>query len=204
MKKNFFSGLFILLPSAITIIATIFIINLLATPFQGIIESMLQLNHVVSKILSLIVLISGIIAIGFLARLVIIHSILSFCDSMIHRIPIINKIYKLFQESIQVIFKSSKSTFSQVVLVSFPKTTNTDDKVGYALGFIKENQSQCSKKTPVSVFIPCALNPSIGYMVLYQYSDIIFIDTPVETAFKSIISCGVMLPDFTVQKNQCM
>lgn len=200
MKKNFFAGLFILLPSAITIIATIFVVNLLATPFQSIIESTLEFNHVFSKLIALIVLISAIIAIGVLGRLFIIHSILTFCDSIIHRIPIINKIYKTLQDSILVIFKSSNSTFSQVVLVSFPKTTNTDDKVGYTLGFTTENQSQSSQKTFISVFIPCAPNPSVGYIVLYNYSDIIFIDLSVETAFKSIISCGVMLPNFTLQK----
>lgn len=201
MKKNFFTGLLILLPSAITLIATIFIINLLAIPFQGIVESILKSTPVVSKLLALIILISSIIAIGFLAHLFIIRSILNFCDSIIHRIPIINKIYKTLQDSIHIIFKSSKSTFSQVVLVPFPKTTNTNDKVGYTLGFIKEKPSQCLQQSLISVFIPCTPNPSIGYMVLYGYPEIIFIDIPVEIAFKSIISCGVMLPDFTVQKS---
>ena len=209
MKKHFLTGLVILLTSAVTLLATIFIVSLLTSPFQSMLESILrsynlvdasfgifsvsQMIMIISKIFVISLLFAFVIGIGFLCRLFIINTLLKFTDLILHRIPFINKIYKPLQDMIHIIFQSKKNAFSQVVLIPFPKISNEPGNHGYSLGFLSEQKSHYSPSENISVFLPCSPNPSVGYMMLYPYEDLIFLDLPVESAFKSIVSCGVML-----------
>jgi len=54
-------------------------------------------------------------------------------DKIIHRIPIINKLYKTLKEVIKVIFNSDSKTFKEVVMVPFP------NKHAYCLGLLSRD-----------------------------------------------------------------
>ncbi len=210
MKKNFLAGLLIFLPFAMTILVSFFIIDLLTRPVQSFATSILSFYHVSnqpfwifsadqmlyfkSKILALIVVFISLGIIGFLGGLLFVNTLLKAGDFIIHRVPVISWIYKGLQELVKIAFNPQKKAFSQVVLVPFP-----NDK-GYSIGFMHEMQNECSKEHPLSIFIPCAPNLSVGYMVAYPYNRLIFIDMPVDEAFKYILSCGIIQANFNSSK----
>lgn len=208
LKKNLVAGLAILLPIAITIGLTSFLINLLTRPFMSLISSILIKLHfmypqvlfpsseqtlmVISKLVILILLFVFIVVLGFLARLFVIKFFLSLTDKIVHKIPVVSTIYKASQEIIKTFFKPDQTSFRQVVMVPFPHAGI------YVLGLVsKESPAACSESigTPlVSVLIPTAPSPISGFLLMYPNDQLIPLDMKPETALKYIISGGVLTP----------
>src|ERR1700733_7818821 len=114
IKKHFLTGLAVLLPLVITFWIIALIVNLLTTPFQNFVEEVLryygladasflffnseQMLGFFSKLLILITLIVGTLLIGLLGRMFLMHYVIKLSDSVMQRIPILNKVYKAVQD----------------------------------------------------------------------------------------------------------
>jgi len=213
MKKYFITGLVILLPLAVTIAIVVFTVNFLTKPFVGIVSSFLQdfnifnkgflfMNHdqVVlygSKLLVLICLFVFTLLLGMIARWFFFKALLNLSDKILHRIPLVNKVYKTTQEIIKTIFVTDKSSFKQVVMVPFPKGGS------YVMGLVaRESPQACSDKVGgelYSVLVPTTPNPTTGFLLMYKKEDMIFLDLKPEHAIKYIVSCGVITPEHETQ-----
>jgi uncharacterized membrane protein len=209
VKKYFVTGFVILLPVAITLLVLGFIINFLTKPFTGFVSSVLEslnianngflfLSHeqvivYTSKLLILILLFLITIALGVVTRWFFIRTALHLGDKILHRIPIVNTVYKTSQDIIKTLFVSDKNTFKQVVMVPFPRADV------YALGLIaRESPQICCQKAGeelISVLIPTTPNPTTGFLLMYPKKDLILIDMKPEDAVKYIVSCGVIVPE---------
>lgn len=209
MKKYFITGLLILLPLAVTIAIVVFIVNFFTHPFIGIVSSfietlvpknahllVLKYEDVVrytSQLLILITIFVFTLFLGMIARWFFIKSLINLGDSILHRIPIINKVYKTSQEIIKTLFASDKDSFKQVVLVPFPNDHS------YVMGLVsRESPKTCndsSNKNLISILVPTAPNPTTGYLLLYDKEKVVPIDMKTEDAIKFIVSCGVVTPE---------
>jgi uncharacterized membrane protein len=86
---------------------------------------------------------------------------------------VINKIYKLAKETIDVI--TTKQAFKTVVRVEFPR-------VGlYSIGFLTNKNT---------IFIPTTPNPTSGFLIQSDKYEII--DMTVENAVRYIVSMGTI------------
>jgi uncharacterized membrane protein len=215
MKREFLTGLAILLPIVVTLIILAFVVNLLTAPFLGMVEGILthfdlldskflflsgqQVLEISSKVIILVVLIALTILLGAVARIFFIRYLLQSTDVLFHKIPVLNKIYMAIQEVLKTLLKSKKSNFSQVVLVPFPHERALS--LGLLTGKLSLQDSKTAKMQDyASVFVPGTLNPTMGFIVLYRPEQLIYIDMKVDEAFKFIVSCGLMLPDFSKQE----
>lgn len=209
MKKHFLTGLAILLPAIITLFFVTFVINFLTKPFIGLMQRILIhydiLNHPFlffsanqvlffsSKILALVFLIGLTLLLGLIGRFVFLNYFFKMGDYLIHRIPIINKIYKAIQDVTHTILKPESKSFSQSVLVRFPNSNTL------AVGLISNEklplESDLKFHDLISVFVPGTPNPSMGFMLMYRKEQLIYLDTKVEDAFKFVISAGVISPE---------
>lgn len=203
MKKYFITGLVILLPMAVTIVLLAFIINLLTQPFVGLIEQFLVgapwyekyrgAVHIILQIILLFALFFFTVLLGFLARVVVFKSLLSFYDYVLHRIPVIKTIYKATQQVIKTIFGSSSRSFKQVVMVPFPIPG------AFCIGLVSSPAPMLCEKTVgkplITVFVPTTPNPTSGFLMMYKEDEVIYLDMKIEDAFKYIISCGVITSD---------
>src|ERR1700722_16561912 len=208
-KKYFITGLVILLPLAVTIAIISWLIDFLTRPFIEIVSSFFvylnlfsrgflfltqeQVIRGISQLLILVLIFFFTIALGMLARRIFITSLLSFSDRILHRIPLVNTVYKTTKDIIKTLFVSDKKTFQQVVMVSFPQPGV------YVLGLIaREAPHMCSEKMGhemVTVFIPTTPNPTSGFLILYKKEDLILVDMKTEDAIKFVVSCGVIIPE---------
>jgi len=209
MKKYFITGLVLLLPLAVTIAIVFFIVNFLTQPFIGIVTNFLKdlnllntgflfLTHeqVVlygSKLLILICLFLITLLLGMIARWFFFKSLITLSDKVLHRIPLINKVYKTTQEIIKTLFVTDKNSFKQVVMVPFPQPGT------YVMGLIsREAPKICSDEAGeqmFSVLVPTTPNPTSGFLLMYKKSDLIMLDLKPEQAIKYIVSCGVITPE---------
>ncbi|NGX31627.1 MAG: hypothetical protein K940chlam8_01003 [Chlamydiae bacterium] len=209
MKKYFLTGLVILLPLAVTVAIVIFIVNFLTEPFIGAFVNFLsriqwngkelssvlsmQLIYRTSQIIILILIFVFILILGMVARWFFFRSLIKFSDSILHKIPLVNKIYKTSQEIINTFFKSDSKSFKRVVLVPFPK----EDV--YCLGLVSRDAPQmledAVKEKLISVFVPTTPNPTSGFILMFKEEDVIDLDIKTEEALKFIVSCGVIHPE---------
>ncbi|PCI93350.1 hypothetical protein COB11_05445 [Candidatus Aerophobetes bacterium] len=209
MRKYFITGLVILLPLAVTIAIVVFIVNFLTGPFIGMVSHFLsnfprinrdflflkpeQVIRYGSQLLILLCIFLVTVILGMIARWFFFKTLISISDKLLHKIPIVNKVYKTTQEIIKTIFVTDKNSFKQVVMVPFP---NTDS---YVIGLISRDAPKiCSSSTSkdlVSVLIPTTPNPTTGFLLMYDRSDLIFLDMKPEEAIKYIVSCGVITPE---------
>lgn len=208
MKKYFLTGLAILLPLAVTIAIVAFIVNFLTQPFIGLTSAFLRRFDIVnrgfffinpqkallygSQILILIGICLFTVLLGIITRWFLFKTLLNWSDQLLHRIPLVNKVYKTTQEIIKTLFTADKNSFKQVVMAPFPK------EGAYMLGLIsRKSPNICSQATDsdlYSVLIPTTPNPTTGFLVMYKKEELIFLEMSPEDAIKYIVSCGVIIP----------
>lgn len=208
MKKHFMTGLVIILPIVITVMIVLFVINFLTNPFTQMIANIFdyinifnkpflflsgeQTLFLVSKLFTLLALIGLTLFLGFLGRWFLVDYILHLGDYLVHRIPLVNKIYKAAQEVVHSIFSSKENKFSQVILVPFPQA-NT-----WNIGLITRDElsktSDSEYQELLCVFVPGTPNPMMGFNLLFRRDQVIFLDIKVEDALKFVVSCGVVWP----------
>lgn len=205
MKKYFLTGLATLLPLAVTVYVVLFVVNLLTHPFVGFVTQLLMripvaipfmtadVIHTISQILVLVALFVFTLILGVLARWFLFNALVKLGDSLLHKIPLVNKVYKTTKEIIQTLFSGEKNSFKQVVMVPFPY------KGCYCLGLVtREAPRTCSQSQGVemvSVFIPTTPTPTSGFLLMSPQSDLIELKMKPEQAIKYIVSCGVIHPE---------
>lgn len=209
MRKYFITGLVILLPLTVTILIIGFVINLLTKPFVGMVSSFLthleiinqgflflspeQLIRYGSQLLILIMLFFVTVGLGMFTRWFLTNALLKLGDRILHKVPLVNKVYKTTQEITRTLFVSDKNSFKQVVMVPFPK------KGSYMIGLVvRTAPTQCKESTNedlISVLVPTTPNPTTGFLLLFPKEEIIYLDISPEDAIKYIVSCGVIVPE---------
>lgn len=213
MKKDFFTGLVILLPILLTIVIVAFLVNFLTSPFlspiQNIYSSLAifdepfliwdgaQILTFASKLTILVGLALVIILVGFFGKLFLIDYLFKWGDILIHNVPVINKIYKACQDVVHSLFSSESKSFSQVVFVPFPFANTLS--VGLVSNDSIAVESQHNPLELVPVLVPGTPNPSVGFMLMFKRDELIYVDMKVDEAMKFVVSCGVVMNDFSIQ-----
>lgn len=197
MKKYFLTGIATLLPIVITAALTLFLINLFTKPFLGGVHALLNMLDLsaglktfllmISRLIVLVILFFVIIFVGYMTRWYVIHGLIRLSDKILHRIPLVNKVYKASQEVVDTLFSGKKTSFKQVVSVPFPH------EGGRSIGLVTHDPSEEGSQL-ISVFVPAIPNPTMGFLLLFRPEQITPLDMTVEEAFKGIVSCGIMFP----------
>lgn len=214
MKKHFITGLVILLPLTVTILVLGFLIRFLTQPFVGLVSSFLAQLHIVNKgflflspeqvikyfsqFLILITLFLVTVFLGMITRWFFINALFRLGDKILHKIPIVNTVYKTTQEIIKTLFASDKNSFKQVVMAPFPGPGS------FMLGLVsREGPPECSKALNdelISVLVPTTPNPTTGFLLMFRKKDLIYLDMKPEDAVKCVVSCGVIHPGMSPPK----
>ena len=138
-----------------------------------------------------IVLAVGIVTVaGLLTRYYMGKKMIAWADSVMLRVPVLNKIYGTIKQVDQAFTSNKKSSFKTVVLVEYPR------EGVYSVGFITSEQEdeirkRTNKKT-VCVFIPTTPMPTGGFLILVPEEQVIKLDMSVADGFKYIISLGAI------------
>lgn len=208
MKKDFLTGLILLLPLVITIMVVVFVIKLLTNPFVGTLSAAFEYYGIfntpllflsaeqVTAISARIAILSGLVivtlVVGLIGRWFLIGMFVRWGESLIRRIPFINKVYKAVQEVVGTLFNQKENRFSEVVLVPFPHSK------AQSIGLITSQQAEQGSDPDygelISVFVPGTPNPAMGFMLLFRKDQLTPIDMKVPDALKFLVSCGVVMP----------
>ena len=189
-RNYFFAGIVVLIPLAITLYFTLFLINI----SSKILPKELNPNHYlpyeipgVEIIISiLLITIIGWISLSFIGK-----KLLEIFNNILKRIPFLRTIYSAIVQMIETFTKREEGK-KNVVLVEYPR------KGSWAVGFAtKDNTGEITNKTKknlVNVFIPTTPNPTSGFLLMFPKEEIIYLDMTFEEASKFIVSAGTSNP----------
>ena len=217
IKKNFYTGLLMILP----VIITYYIFNWLFNLAFRIIN-----NTVIIKILkklvffafgekadafyiqisvyiaAFLIIFLSITLLGYMTKLVFFSKIIKRVINVLERIPIIKTVYSTSKQIIGIVYSDNgESVYKKVVAVEFPR------KGLYAIGFLTADKNTALKeilpdKEIVNVFVPTAPNPTSGFLLCLPKEEVHYLNMTVEWAFKLIVSGGYITEDIVKEKAQ--
>ena len=220
MKKSFFTrwrasfvaGLFIVLPGIITLAVVKWVFGTITSFTDTLLfflPYVLNPKHIYKNgtdgamfwcwsVLAIVLAVVLISAVGVITRYYFGKRLITWADSLMLRVPVLNKIYGTIKQVDDAFSSGNKSSFQTVVLVEYPRTGI------YSVGFItSEQRDEVSKAIPekcVAVFIPTTPIPTSGFLVLVPEKQVTKLDITVAEGFKYIISLGALAQDATPPK----
>jgi uncharacterized membrane protein len=142
------------------------------------------------SVLALLLAVAMVSVIGVLARYYFGKRLFAWADSLMLRVPVLNKIYGTIKQVDEAFTSGKQSSFQTVVLVEYPREGI------YSVGFITNAQAdEVEKKTGkkcVCIFIPTTPLPTGGFLIVIPEEKVIKLDMSVADGFKYIISIGAL------------
>lgn len=196
LRNIFLTGLFALLPLVVTYYFLSFLLDSMTgflLPYFDIIDKKLNLNAplILKKIISFLFFILIIIITGLFTRNYFGKRIIVRLEKFVEKIPLVKTTYNATKQIIATFQSTKTDTFKKVVLVEYPR------KGVYSLGFVTNNRNilqDGNEDNYYSIFIVTTPNPTSGFLVIVPKSEVIVLDISVQSAFKYIMSAGVLLP----------
>jgi uncharacterized membrane protein len=152
------------------------------------------------SLLALVIGVAIVSAVGGMTRYYIGKRMIAWADSVMLRVPVLNKIYGTIKQVDEAFTSGKKSSFKTVVLVEYPREGI------YSVGFITsdqkdEVQEKIGKKC-VCVFIPTTPIPTSGFLIIVPVEKVTKLDMSVAEGFKYIISLGALTQESSPPKNK--
>ncbi|MCX7918867.1 MAG: DUF502 domain-containing protein [bacterium] len=188
LRNYFLTGLLVIIPLVVTIYVVWSAFNII----DGWLRDFVKINDKPIPGLGIIVLIIIILFVGLIAQNYFGRRLIKISDSLMARIPLINKIYLATQQVITAILTRKKKLFQQVVAIEYPR------KGIYSIGFVTNvhtGELEAHVGEPmVYVFICTVPNPTTGFVIAVPKREVIPLDMTVEEGLKLVISAGVVIP----------
>jgi len=186
-KKYFIAGALVLAP----LVGTIWIIKTFILWMDGLFAAFFpaRLFPGVGFLLTIaLILLTGVVTRLYFGKL-----LLHWGERLIAKVPFGSNIYKALKQFINTVAAGGGASFSKVVLVEFPNPGVL------TIGFVTQAAIQIPNQDPakkwVSVFIPTTPNPTTGFLAMVEESKLTPLNMSAETAFKMIVSAGVVTGD---------
>jgi uncharacterized membrane protein len=196
LRNTFLTGLFALLPLVVTYYFLAFLLNSMTgflLPYFDIIDKELGWDTPIflKKILSFFVMITIVLIAGLFTKNYFGKRVILKLERLVEKIPLVKTSYNATKQIITTFQSTKTDTFKKVVLVEYPR------KVVYSVGCVTNNKSILQdghEDKYYTIFIVTTPNPTSGFVIIVPKDEVIILDITVQSAFKFIISAGVLLP----------
>ncbi len=191
LRNYFIAGIVVLIPIGITLYLTLFIIKISSKILPSEINPNSYLPYSIPGI-EIIISIFAITLIGWLSLSFLGRRLLKFVNDIFKKIPFLRTIYSAIGQMTETFAKTNKNKKKSVVLVEYPR------KGSWAVGFAtQENKGEITSKTNkelINVFIPTTPNPTSGFLLMFEKSEVKYLDMSFEEASTFIVSAGTSNP----------
>jgi uncharacterized membrane protein len=188
LRKNLLAGVLVITPLAVVILILYWIFSNVDNIAQPVIEAISgrKIPGLGFAIFLILIYIVGIIASNYLGK-----RIVRFFESLITRVPVFRQLYTGAKQVVEGLLGvgMNKMAFREVVFVEFPRdgmstmafiTNETIDKYGQKL---------------YTIYVPTPPTPTSGLFEMVPEDRITHTDIPIDEGLKTVISCGMILPD---------
>src|ERR1700716_4170962 len=148
----------------------------------------------------LIVAVFALTMLGFLTANLIGRTLVDLGERLLGRMPPGRAIYRGLKQVFETLFSGQGSSFRRVGLVEFPSPGMWSIVLISPAPSVGGAHSLPRQEEHVSVFLPCAPNPTTGFFFYVPKSKIIEVEMSAEDAATLIMSAGVVQPGSDPQK----
>jgi uncharacterized membrane protein len=203
LRYYFLTGLIVAGPIAITLYLTWWFV----TWVDGIVRPFVPIAYRPETYLpfglpgsGLIVAVFALTFLGFLTANLIGRTLVDLGERLLGRMPVVRAIYRGLKQVFETLFSGKGSSFRRVGLVEFPSPGMWSIVLISQPPSVEVEAGLPGKEEFVSVFLPCAPNPTTGFFFYVPKSKLIEIDMNAEDAATLIMSAGVVQPGGDAQK----
>lgn len=197
-RKSFFAGLVVVGPIAASVMVLVWLFNWL-TGFllPGFIREQIErlpYPEWLFRLLALVLCLVLVTAVGWVTRRVVGKQVHMAVESVLGRVPLLNRVYGFIKDVSQTMLAGKKTMFQRVVLIEYPRAGI------WSMGFVtNEHVGEVEarlQRDVVSVFFPTTPNPTSGWLALVPRDQTIDLDMSVTEAIKMVISGGTVVPPY--------
>ena len=189
VRRWWVAGILVLAPTALTA----WVVWTLFRFFDDILGGELRQRGISVLGLGFVLLNLLLLLLGFVAANILGRRAFALWDRLMHRVPLINKIYSTLRQIAEVLLGSSEgAAFRRVALVEYPAAGT------YMIGFVTSTAaSEAGEKLGrkvCHVFVPSAVNPTTGFLLVVAEEKVRYLQMTPEQAMRMIVSAGSIVP----------
>ena len=190
-RKNYFlTGLFSIIPIAITFTIIRWLFQFFSKPGKKIIDTILPSAEsvVIENIIGFVLTFLFIYFMGLIISNVLGRRLYSFFEKLLSKIPLVSYIYNTIKQITDTLSVSQKQAFKKVIYIEYPK----DDI--WTIALVTGESKSKNGDDYYQVFVPTTPNPTSGFMLYLKKNDIRETNMSVDEGLKIIISGGMLAP----------
>ncbi len=189
VRRYYLAGILVLAPTALTA----WLVWTLFRFFDGILGGQLRARGISVVGLGFVLLNILLLFLGWLAANFLGRRVFAVWDRLMQRVPLINKIYATLRQIAELLLAPSRTdAFGRVAIVEFPSPGSWG--LGFVTAGISGESGEKTGKKLCSVFIPSAVNPTTGFLLLVPEERVTYLEMTPEQAMKMIVSAGALVP----------
>ena len=190
-RKNYFlTGLFSIIPIAITFTIIRWLFQFFSKPGKKIIDTILPSAEsvVIENIIGFVLTFLFIYFMGLIISNVLGRRLYSFFEKLLSKIPLVSYIYNTIKQITDTLSVSQKQAFKKVIYIEYPK-----DGI-WTIALVTGESKSKNGDDYYQVFVPTTPNPTSGFMLYLKKNDIRETNMSVDEGLKIIISGGMLAP----------
>ncbi len=197
LRGRFFAGMVIAAPLAATFFILQFLITWIDNRVKPLLPPLLKpetyTNYAIPGF-GVLVLAIALTILGAVTANLVGRSLLAATDRIFSRIPIVKNVYAAIKQLTEVLSNNQQASFDRCVLIEYPK------KDSWCIGFVSSNaKGEIGAKlgtSKIGVFVPTSPNPTSGFLIYVEETEVMPLDMTVEEGAKMILTAGLVVPDF--------
>ena len=199
LRERFVAGMLIALPVVATFIILEFLIKLIDSRVVPLLPAALRpetyLDYAVPGF-GLIILILFLTLLGSVATNFLGNYFVGLTDRVLTRVPVVRSVYSVFKQIRDVFQSNTGGQYKEVVMIQYPRAGSW--VIGFVAGAAKGEMRHRLGEDFIGVFVPTTPNPTSGFLLYVQTSEVVKMDLTVEEGAKVIFSGGLVVPEYPV------
>ena len=184
------SGVFALIPLAVTFVVLRWLFNLTAGILLPLIDPMVgEWPTFFRALLAVGILLVVVYVLGEIAAHVVGRRVLAVAEAVVLRLPFVKVIYSISKQVVGAFQGQGTKAFKSVVYVDFPQAHHK------SLAFVTSDFTKPDGSEWSTIFVPTTPNPTTGFLQIVERHRLETTDMSVEEGIKMIMSLGVLKPE---------
>tara|TARA_Y100000994_G_scaffold249554_1_gene262012 strand:+ start:2018 stop:2611 length:594 start_codon:yes stop_codon:yes gene_type:complete len=190
-KKNYFiTGLFSIIPLAITYYIIVSLISVFSKPGQNLIKYIFPEVELplIELFIGFILTFFFIYFLGLIISNVLGKKLYNIFENILSKIPLVSYIYNTIKQITETLTISQKQAFKKVVYIEYPKENI------WTIALVTGESKDKKGIDYYQIFVPTTPNPTSGFMLYIKQSDARETNLSIDEGLKIIISGGMLAP----------
>lgn len=202
LRNYFIAGVLTVIPVWITWVVFRFVVDQLSSVGRPWVFALAQvarpyspetaellLNPMFESGLAVVLTVIALLLLGWAATLVVGKRLIAAFDALVHRIPLIEKIYGSSKALIAA-FQQRPDQVQRVVLIDFPSEGMK------TVGLVTRTlTARDTGEELAAVYVPTTPNPTSGYLEIVPVNQLVSTDWTLDEAMTFVITGGAVAPD---------